>query len=195
MKNEWKDIISNHLEVEPIEINSQLVSAHNRLRLYWTNIPDVKHPKDKEIKLIDILEYVQPDESFIKHEGLLFDPSISELSRKLVFNVDGEIRIKQSVKCGYIVAEDADGINLSFPNSKSRRGRVIKQKSSTLDCACNICLLKNGVIRRFTQSELEKLQTLPVGYTEGFSKMVAQKAIGNGWTVDVIAHIFSGLKR
>ena len=109
-------------------------------------------------------------------------------------NVDGEIRVSQTVKCGYIVAEDGDGINLSFPTSKSRRGRVIKKKSSTVDCACNICVFRNGTIRRFTIKELERLQTLPDGYTDGFSKAVAQKAIGNGWTVDVIAHIFKGLK-
>lgn len=105
--------------------------------------------------------------------------------------VDGEIRVSQSVKCGYITAQEGDGINLSFPTSKSRRGRVINQKSSTVDCACNICVFHEGIIRRFTTRELERLQTLPDGYTQGFPKGIAQKAIGNGWTVDVIAHILS----
>ena len=193
MKNEWKDVISEFLGVQPIEINSSLVSAQNRSRLYWTNIPNIEQPEDKGIKVIDILEDVFPDYSYIEKNGLLFDSTISEASRNLVYLHDGEIRIKQSVKCGYIVAENGDGINLSFPNSKTRRGRVIKKKSSTVDCACDICVLQNDVIRRFTQTELERLQTLPDGYTEGFSKTVAQKAIGNGWTVDVIAHILSFL--
>ena len=191
MKNEWKDVISEYLNVQPIEINSKLVSGQNRSRLYWTNIKGVELPQDKGIKLLDILERVPVDDTYIKHEGLWFDPSISEASRNLVKCVDGQIRVSQTVKCGYITAQEGDGINLSFPTSKSRRGRVIKQKSSTVDCACNICVLHDGAIRRFTTTELERLQTLPDGYTKGFPKSVAQKAIGNGWTVDVIAHIFS----
>ena len=195
MKTEWKDVISSYLGVRPIEINSKLVSGQNRSRLYWTNIPDVTLPDDKGINLIDILEDVPIDDTYIEHEGVFFERGISEASRNLVRKVDGEIRISQSTNKGYIVAENGDGINLSFPTSKSRRGRVIKQKSSTLDCACNICVLHNGAIRRFTQRELERLQTLPEGYTDGFSKSVAQKAIGNGWTVDVIAHIFTKLRK
>lgn len=195
MKTEWKDVISSYLGVRPIEINSKLVSGQNRSRLYWTNIPDVTLPADKGINLIDILEDVPIDDTYIEHEGIFFERGISEASRNLVRKVDGEIRISQSTNKGYIVAENGDGINLSFPTSKSRRGRVIKQKSSTLDCACNICVLHNGAIRRFTQRELERLQTLPEGYTDGFSKSVAQKAIGNGWTVDVIAHIFTNLQK
>jgi len=195
MKNEWKDVISEYLNVQPIEINSSLVSGQNRSRLYWTNIQGVELPQDKGIKLIDILEHQPIDESFIHSEGLAFDSSISEASRNLVKCVDGEIRVSQSVKCGYITAQDGDGVNLSFPTSKSRRGRVIKQKSSTVDCACNICVMHDGAIRRFTTKELERLQTLPDGYTEGFSKSVAQKAIGNGWTVDVIAHILSYIQK
>ena len=194
MKNEWKDVISYYLGVKPIEINSKLVSAQNRLRLYWTNIEGIEQPKDKGIKLTDVLDDYQVEESVIRlQNGIMFDESIPQASMNLVYKHDDEIRVKQSVKCGYIVAEDGDGINISFPTSKSRRGRVIKEKSSTLDCACNICVLHNGMIRRFTQTELERLQTLPDGYTKGFPKAIAQKAIGNGWTVDVIAHIFKGL--
>ena len=59
MKKEWQDIISSYLGVEPIEINSSLVSAQNRRRLYWTNIPNVTLPKDKNITLADILEDIE----------------------------------------------------------------------------------------------------------------------------------------
>lgn len=195
MKNEWKDVISEYLNVQPIEINSSLVSAQNRSRLYWTNIQGVELPQDKGIKLIDILEQQPVGESFIHSEGIAFDSSISEASRKLVKNVDGEIRVSQSVKCGYITAQEGDGINLSFPASKTRRGRVIRQKSSTVDCGCDICVFHDGAIRRFSIRELERLQTLPDGYTEGFPKSIVQKAIGNGWTVDVIAHILSYIRK
>ena len=193
MKTEWRDVITEHLGVEPIEINSKLFSAQNRLRTYWTNIPISRPLEDKGVVLLDVLETDIDTAGFIEHDGILFSPTISEASRNLVRVVDGEVRISQDVKQGYIVAENGDGVNISFPTSKSRRGRVIKQKSSTVDCVCNICVLQDGVIRRLTVRELERLQTLPEGYTDGFSPGIAQKAIGNGWTVDVLTHIFSGL--
>ena len=66
MKKEWQDVISHHLGVEPIEINSSLLSAQHRRRLYWTNIPNVTVPSDKGIMLKDILEYgfVDRDKSY-----------------------------------------------------------------------------------------------------------------------------------
>lgn len=193
MKNEWKDVISSHLGVEPIEINSKLVSGQNRARLYWTNIQGVTQPEDRGIKLADILE--KPDIDYMTApDGLEFDTAIPESSRSLVKRVGDEIRVSQATKLGYILAEDGDGINLSFPTSKSRRGRVIKQKTSTVDCACNICVYKDGAIRCLTTRELERLQTLPDGYTSGISETSRRKVIGNGWTVDVVAHILKGIK-
>lgn len=56
MKKEYQNVISRYLDVEPIEINSALVSAQNRKRLYWTNIPNVKQPEDRRIYLKDIVE-------------------------------------------------------------------------------------------------------------------------------------------
>ena len=194
MKKEWQDVISEALGVQPIAINSKLLSAQNRLRLYWTNIPVDGEPQDRGIKLLDILEkdYI-PD--LAARNGVLFDIAIPENARALVHLVGDEVRVTQSTKQGYILAEDGDGINLSFPKSKSRRGRVVKQKSPTADCACNICVFKNGVIRLLTIRELERLQTLSDGYTDGFSDGIARKAIGNGWTVDVIAWILSHILR
>lgn len=192
MKNEWIEIINKNLGVKGIHINSKLVSAQHRERVYWTNIPHLTIPGDKCIRLLDILEDVSP-EGFIEKDGILFDPTISEASRNLVTVVDGEVRIKQAVKKGYIVADNGDGVNLAFPGSTSRRGRVIKGKSSTLDCVCNLCVYHNGMIRRYTTTELERLQTLPDGYTEGVSETARRKAIGNGWTAEVITHIFKGL--
>lgn len=193
MKKEWENVITKYVGVKPIKINSKLVSAQNRPRIYWTNIKNVCEPKDKNIKLIDILEDVEID--YIKHEGLMICKSISENSIKLIKNVNGEIRISQGTKKGYIVAKNGDGLNLSFALSKSRRGRVIDSKSSTLDTQCNLCVMHNNKIRRYTLSELEKLQTLPMGYTDaGISDRKRIKAIGNGWTIDVIAHILKNIK-
>lgn len=105
--------------------------------MYWTNIPDVAMPKDKKTMLVDILE--EPNDiEYTEHQGIMFDSSLSDASVNLVNRVGDEVRIKQAVKKGYIIAEDGDGVNLSFPTSKTRRGRVIKQKSPTLDCQCEV---------------------------------------------------------
>ena len=193
MKTEWRDTITNYVGVNPIEINSKLVSAQNRLRAYWTNIPGVYKPKDKNVRLVDILED-NVDIGYVERQGIMLDSSLSEASINLVNVVDGEVRISQAVKKGYIVAEDGDGVNLSFPTSKTRRGRVIKQKSSTLDRQCEVCVYHDNKIRRLTVRELERLQTLPDGYLDGFSNAVAYQTIGNGWTVDVVAHILGYMK-
>ena len=68
MRAGYQDIISNYLGVEPIKINSALVSAQSRVRLYWTNIPNIKQPKDKGILLRDIIEddgYVNRQKSYV----------------------------------------------------------------------------------------------------------------------------------
>ena len=190
MKKEWVEVINNYMGVEAININSKLVSAQNRPRLYWTNI-NFEPIQDKNINLVDILENIEFD--YVEYEGLRVCKSISDNSRKLISNINGEIRIRQAVKKGYIVANNGDGVNLSFPLSESRRGRVIKGKSNCIDTQCNICVYHNGNIRRLTVKEMEKLQTLPIGYTDGVAERQRIKAIGNGWTVDVVAHILKGL--
>ena len=195
MKKEWENVISEYVGVKAIEINSKLLTAQNRSRLYWTNIEGVEVPKDKGVKLIDILDNIELENYTVK-DGLKICKSISENSINLINVINGEVRISQSTKQGYIVANEGDGINLSFPLSKSRRGRVIKEKSSCLDTQCNICVYVNNTIRRFTMNELEKLQGLPVGYTfhDEVSERNRMKAIGNGWTIDIIEYIYSFMK-
>lgn len=192
MKKEWLKTIDAFLNAKHKKINSRLLSAQNRPRCYWSNF-DFEMPEDLNVKLIDILEEVDTT-NFILQDGILFDPTISEAERSLVSNVNGEIRIRQATKAGYAVAENGDGINLSFPTSKTRRGRVIKQKSPTLDCQCNVCVLVDGVIRHFTRTELERLQTLPDGYTAGANERQAKQAIGNGWNKKTISHILKHIK-
>ena len=187
MKKEWLRTIDAFLNVPHKEINSRLLSAQNRQRMYWCNF-EFEMPQEQNINLIDILEKVDTT-NFVMHEGILFDPSISEAERSLVSNVNGEIRIAQATKKGYAIAKNGDGINLSFPTSKTRRGRVIDQKSATLDCQCNVCVYVDGVIRHFTRTELERLQTLPDGYTTGANDREAKQAIGNGWNIKTISHI------
>ena len=169
MKKEWQDIISRELWVEPIEINSSLVSAQYRRRLYRTNIPSVSQPKDRWIKLRDIT-----------------DKAVSDL----ITYVDWELRIRQATKQWYIVAEEWDWVDLSYPKSKTRRGRVSKDKSNTITTQWELYVCEK-ILRKLTPIECERLQTLPDNYTQWVSDTQRYKMLGNGWTVDVISHIFS----
>lgn len=190
MKKEWKNIITEYLKVEPLDINSNLLSAQNRPRVYWSNIEGITTPKDAKIKLIDALDDVDTS-NFIKYQNILVDNEFNKKELNLINVIDGEVRISQATKQGYIVAGNGDGVNLSFPTSKTRRGRVIRQKSNTLDKSCNLCVYYDGILRKLTINELEKLQTLPIGYTDYVSEPKRRAAIGNGWTIGVIVHILN----
>lgn len=209
MKKEWVDIISSALWVQPIKINSSLVSAQNRKRLYRTNIPSVSQPKDKGILLKDILED-EVDEKYYYSQGrweklLVWKYDIV----KRLENIDGKcntlttvgggimkrksvsewIKIKQATKLWYIVANEWDGISLAYPSSTTRRWRVIHQKSATLTASWDEWVY-NKVIRKLTPTEYERLQTLEDWYTAWVSDSQRYKMLWNWWTVDVIAHIF-----
>jgi len=180
MKKEWENIITEALGVTPIKINSSLVSAQKRERLYWMNIPNVNQPKDQGVTLSQVLTNEGRDEY---------------LDDDLILKVDSQgVHVRNATKKGYLIAEEGDGVNLEFPKSKTRRGRVSKQKVNTLNTSCNYGFVRNNKIYKLNVKELERLQTLPEDYTEGVSDAQRRKMIGNGWTVDVIAHIFKNLK-
>ena len=154
MKIEHQDIISSILGVEPININSKLVSAQMRNRLYWTNIPGVSVPDKVDIKLKDILTsgFTTKDKAYCLLE--------SE-SRPQSTNWK---RFRRWRKKGFV--------NIVFTDS-------------------SLNLFKNRILN---QTELERLQTLPDGYTSILNRNAAACLIGDGWTIDVIAHIFKNLK-
>lgn len=169
MKKEWQDIITKELGVEPIAINSSLVSGQNRPRLYWTNIPGIGQPEDKGIKLKDILE----DDATVGKQYLMTESSMAYMDRLR----NGKPRWEYHKnpldgKAACIVA--------SF--YKLAGFGVLDYRNSGKPC------------RRLTPVECERLQTVPDNYTEGVSKTQRYKMIGNGWTVDVIAHIFSHME-
>jgi DNA (cytosine-5)-methyltransferase 3A len=262
MPKESKEIITREIGVEPILINSALLSAQQRKRLYWTNIP-VTQPEDKGIVLKDILE-------------------------KSVQLIPGEkaMSVPEATKKGYAEIMPGDCVDLTQMSSKTRRGRSMKEKSNCLttgECKFyqyvgqpkrlggfygqvtrwgiygkegksptltasmgmgggfvpmvperlgniegqkdnqanriysvrgkSVSLNANGggggaktglykidlpdgdyIIRKLTPLECERLQTLPNNYTAGISDTQRYKCIGNGWTVDVIAHIFKGME-
>lgn len=181
MKRDWENVISEYMGVNPLHIDSSLVSAQKRQRVYWTNIPDVTIPEDKGIMIQDIL---------IPNSGdkVLDSPVVLD-------SKDGMYTVRNATKLGYQYAVDNCCVNLEVPTSKTRRGRVSVGKTNTLNTACNYAVVENGILRHLSITEYERLQTLPDGWTEGVSERQRKKMLGNGWTVDVIAHIFKNIKK
>lgn len=220
MKKQFCDIITEHLGVEPIEINSSLLSAQNRVRLYWTNIEGVEQPEDKNIKLIDVLDKTVEDKYYHTSKGVAYmnrtvkggrshwdfahhSDSVNPKSACLTANLHKGVPYNVLV-CGRIVGrrinpetgkrddynKDIPIIQRFEPRTDGRSGCLTTvQKDNTLGT-------EDGVaVRKFTPTECERLQTVPEGYTRWVSNTQRYKMLGNGWTVDVVAFIFSHLKK
>lgn len=174
MKKEYQEVISKYMGCEPIIINSALVSAQNRVRLFWTNIPDIEQPKDKGILLKDVIEY-----------GI----------------VDRE-------KSYCIDANYFKGGNLTQYYTKARRQLVFKDKAQTILSTIykenaksmmkrkklGLVVSDGDYVRKLTPTECERLQTVPDNYTDCVSNTQRYRMLGNGWTVDVITHIFKNIQ-
>lgn len=180
MKKEWEDIITKELGVEPIKIDSKLVSAQKRQRLYWTNINNINQPKDLKTTTRDIID--------------TNNTNIVEMPIDFMWIENGEYRVRNATKQGYLVVNDYDVVNLDFPNSKTRRGRVSKQKSNTLNTSCNQAIFLDGKLIKLSALECKRLQTIPDWYkTDFLSESKQKQLLGNGWTVEVIKHILKQL--
>lgn len=285
MKKEWQHTISKYMGVEPIKINSALVSAQNRNRLYWTNIPGVVQPEDRGIVLADILQdevdpkyflteialnriasrkysqvKVNPEKTgtlntknnsgqlstdsgttlitadFVTHnrgrivttgdKSLCIDSNyfkgmdnhgqrplieFNSYEKKLLIPIPKEIEFieieNHNSESGFICigAVEKPGAKRWGNSKTSRQGdfpqgsRVYSDegKAPTLNAKSGGIGRRTGLyhvassIRRLTPIECERLQTLPDNYTEGVSDTQRYRMLGNGWTSDVPAHIFS----
>lgn len=195
MKQEEKKIISEYLQAEPILINSSLVSAQDRKRLYWTNIPNVTQPEDKHIYLEDIVE---PDALIDRDKSHAILASISRTTHREYFKRNqGQLVyiaiMLSNIYGGFQEKKPRVKIDKSFCIRTARGGGHIP--SLIIEGKTKEISLENfkQCIRKVTPLECERLQTLPDNYTEGISNTQRYKCIGNGWTVDVIAHILRGL--
>ena len=174
MKKEHQDIISQHLGVEPIAINSSLVSAQNRIRLYWTNIP-FDMPYYKGIVLKDILEKENPSFKYYK---------LKEYYNGKIYNKDGCHQVGEADIKGYDIIKRVYGVHGKSPALTTMQGGHREPK---ITCPDKIHW------RKLTPLEMERLQTLPDNYTEGVSNTQRKKMIGNGFTVVVVAHILKSI--
>tara|TARA_B100000424_G_C22895612_1_gene476387 strand:- start:170 stop:1102 length:933 start_codon:yes stop_codon:yes gene_type:complete len=194
MKKESMDVITNMLGVEPIAINSNLVSAQNRYRLYWTNIPIHGQPKDRGIVLKDIVEsgYVDRDKSHCidahYYKGGRMNALRSYLEknkRQLVFSKEGLCRvgdadIKAKDYNRRVYHPDGKSPTLTAMQGGHQEPKIINQDAVTW--------------RKLTPLECERLQTVPDNYTNHVSNTQRYRMLGNGWTIEVIKHIFQGMQ-
>ena len=268
-----REAITKRLGVEPICINSALVSAQNRQRLYWTNIPDVQQPEDRGVLLRDILEtgvafrekaytlkanYYKASVASAMDGGHFPAPMAAEPVRigtieSTAKNADFDSQqyrvyspdrksvtlcgqgggvgaktglyatpwdVYEATKQGYTTIYPGECVDLAQQNSKTRRDRRMAEKANCLTTSCAfyeycgtldrpIYRVEGGyitikgkqypikladgcyIIRKLTVRECMRLQTVPEWYEFPASDTQAYKMLGNGWTVDVIAHILS----
>jgi site-specific DNA-cytosine methylase len=180
MDTRSQNIISDFLECEPIVINSKLVSAQDRERLYWTNLPFSK-PNNSNILLCDIVGF----------------------NSDIPYNLDeirGEISKLTKREFGFSISKSGRIRPYRFDVSKSgisEVGTIVNpyDKSTTL--------IKSQVpktyhsnpfrIHELTRNECEMLQNVPIGYTDAVSENKAKEMLGNGWTVGIIKQFFMNL--
>lgn len=197
MKRQFEFIITDLLGVKPIEINSSLVSAQNRKRLYWTNIPNVTQPVDKKILLSDVLEsdVIVKDGSYAVPSRYWKGTSVEDYISKSMKQVAlTERRTEEAKK---IRREYRKNYGKDFC---PRRGKeLVVRTDGKMNCLTATYSKEHFIIdeklfyRKLTPLEWERLQTVPDNYTSPLSNSQRYKCLGNGWTVDVIAHIFKGL--
>jgi site-specific DNA-cytosine methylase len=253
MKQESQDIISKYMGVEPIEINSSLVSAQSRRRLYWTNIP-FEIPGDRGVVLKDILEDDSITDRDKSHcidanyfKGGNLKSYFEKRRRQLVFDKCLQVGVADGIN-GHdlmkrVYSPDGKSPTLNSMNGGNREPKVILNPASIVgrriqegirkdndmtvplvQCLevqdsnksrCLSTLEKDVVVsnlpkgrypeaydellkpmwRKLTPLECERLQTVPDNYTAHVSNTQRYRMLGNGWTVDVIAHIFDSLGR
>jgi DNA (cytosine-5)-methyltransferase 3A len=261
MKKEYLDIISEYMGVEPIFINSSLVSAQSRQRYYWTNIPNVEQPEERGIVLRDILED-QPSQNPVKqternarHLKQLDDKSLcmtatmykgagnngmTLVPQKLVDDTSDLPEKSQTIKSQYYKSSKANfersgtfhatGIPQKLVDVRAmtevrtpeanqiryehkrktgkdwspRHMRHLVERPDEKMNTLTSALTKQHILqiteeqevywRKLTPLECERLQTVPDNYTNHVSNTQRYKMLGNGWTIEVIAHILQNME-
>lgn len=196
MKQEYQDAISEYLEVEPIMIDSADFSAQSRKRLYWTNISVNTSSITRKDCVSDVMDIQVDDKYYLRNSYQLLTQS-----GKSRLSLLGEL-YRHGLPVGLRKPVLACEISDETPSGRSRQSdRVYSSlsKSPTLtasrcgdfkfDCGSE----KINDWRNLTPIEAERLQTVPENYTSCVKDSQRYKMIGNGWTVDVIAHILKGI--
>ena len=200
----FKDIITDGY-VERVKANAMLESDYKQF---------IKDPIRDDIYIKSRIEkgkqnanlvYVDTDKHTCLTESTSRPPTTQESLKHrnettgmitLIYEVNNELRCKTNTLKGYDVVTQNDCLDLSFPTSTTRRGRVTKGKSPCLmESNNNLYSYKDGIVRTVNQIEMERLQGFPDGYTSILSKTKAGSLLGDGWTLPIIEHIFKFIKK
>lgn len=167
MKQEWSDVISDAVGVQPIMINSALTSAAVRKRLYWTNIPDIEQPEDYGITFGDVREHGHPK------DGMYYSDKAMDWIRRHEARTGKKLRI----------IGDNDKMQML---EASMHKKYSSQRFFGIQDTYGL--------RYITPLECERCMNVPDGYTACVSNTARYKALGNGWEVNTITHIFRHIK-
>jgi DNA (cytosine-5)-methyltransferase 3A len=213
-------IMSRAMGLYPVRINSSLVTAQLRDRYYWTNIrtkktmfdivTDIPQPIDRKIMFKDILTDGYTDRekarAILESEERL-NTSLSKMHdryakfgnivylekyKDLISIEQKLLKVKTNTTDGFQYATENDCLNLSFPKSTTRRGRITKGKAPCLIQSNEPLFAFTGDnIRPLNKIELCRLQGFPDDYCDILTRNKAASLLGDGWTLPIIEHIFS----
>lgn len=171
MKLSDKEIITEFMEVEPVMIDSTLLSAQDRKRYYWTSIPNIEQPKDKELYIKDIALPLNEVPENLIYKDIPF-----------TYHGDDKRPVATLHLFNYESMQRVYGLHQKAPTLTQAQGGHTQKK-----------IMQDGIVRRLTPLEYERLQTVPDNYTSCVANGHRYNMLGNGWTVDVIAHIFNAI--
>lgn len=233
MGKKWESVFSEVLGRKGIHINSALVSAQNRRRIYWTDIhDDIPQPEDRGVLLRDILEE-EVDEKYFLSKKMVDWLNAHKKKRNVEIRLLGgddkshcltvSGQVKRNLTTDYICVAMRGRESACLTPKRTEYGKqirkeyeagIVKEQRKNIqqlepredgktNCLTtvqkdNLVLVDTGNfrIRRLTPTECARLQTIPEWYIwDGISDTQRYKMLGNGWTVDVICHIFKGLKQ
>lgn len=213
MKKEFSDEITKELGVEPIIINSSLLSGQNRVRMYWTNIPGIVQPQDLGIRLIDILEENVSDKYYHSEAAINYmnrevkgGRNHWDFAHHSDSNKDKSACVTANFRKGvpYNVLIERNAVRQLNPhsgcstNQPKMQHRIYDSSGkapalTSFSGRLSIYPDKNDLIRKLTPVECERLMNLPDNYSEGVTEGHRYEMIGNGWEVNTLAHIFKNL--
>lgn len=206
MSKKWEAVLTKAIGVEPVKINSNLVSAQNRKRLYWTNIAEIPQPKDEGIYIRDILEDEVDEKYYVSDKAIQGMINRTEKSTEKgngfgarVVSPDGKAntllqRCYKDGKDNLIIAASRGG---ACEDGVTRQ-HLEPRKDGKSNCLTtvqkeNLLIENRSTLRRLTPRECARLQTVPEWYEWVVSDTQIYRMCGNGWTVKVIEHILGHL--
>lgn len=210
MSKKWEAVLTKAIGVDPVKINSNLVSAQNRKRLYWTNIAQIAQPEDEGVFIRDILERDE-DSIILASRGRLDADGI--IRQNLEPRTDGKSNCLTTVQKDNLLAVLNEisprvvDVSINENGIRPHRGdarksgigelgtiRFESSKADTLLTSSKPLILDRGYkLRRLTPLECARLQTVPDWYEWIVSDTQIYRMCGNGWTVRVIEHILKNL--